>query len=301
MTFILRAHNIWKSVDGRLVLRGVTIRVKPGMLCFVVGPRGSGKAVLARILAGLEEPDKGTVYVGDLPIRYREARARVSFYPPPVSPHHSVLDALLNTARRLGMHPSDARDRVNRLIGWFGLGDVLPAFLYSLPRNLLVRVFLAITLFSKPAAAVIYEPFRDIDAAESLFIIRRLREIARSEGTGFVILTSNPVIADTGDYIYVMKDGAVVDEGWREELIERIIGDPVKIELVVEGGAESLGDYNTISVKRLGERRIIKVSLEELSELPGLVARIIEAGGKPVLIRVDKPRISDVVDILLSK
>lgn len=300
MTFVLRAHNIWKSVGGKPVLAGISLRVKRSSIYFVVAPRGSGKTLLARILSGDEAPDKGFVYVNDIPITYSEAKSLVSRYPPRIPMTHTVLDAFMTTARRAGIHPRDAKERTIRLSNYFGLGEHMDRYLDALPRNILVRVLVAVTVFKKPLVAVLDDPFRDIDASEALFLMDRVRLLARSEGTAFIITTSNPVIADMGDYVYIMYGGRIVEEGWREDLINRVLGEGMKAEIVAEDGELGRLGAKTLSVKRLGDRVIAKILLRDIAELPRVIEELIESGARPLFIKIDQLRVNDVYDAIVS-
>ena len=60
----LRVHDLWKSYDGRPVLRGLDLAVEPGTLTAVLGPSGCGKTTLLRVIAGFERAEQGEVVLG---------------------------------------------------------------------------------------------------------------------------------------------------------------------------------------------------------------------------------------------
>jgi ATPase subunit of ABC transporter with duplicated ATPase domains len=96
----LAAHDIVKSHGPQEVIRGVSLSVKPGSRIGVVGPNGIGKSTLLRVLAGLEQPDRGSV-------TRSHASLRVGYLPqePDLRPEETVLRYL---ARRTGVAAADA-------------------------------------------------------------------------------------------------------------------------------------------------------------------------------------------------
>jgi len=62
---VIEADGLTKGYDGRLLIDGLSFKLPPGGIVGIIGPNGAGKTTLARMLTGQEEPDKGTIRVGD--------------------------------------------------------------------------------------------------------------------------------------------------------------------------------------------------------------------------------------------
>ena len=73
---MLDIRNLSASVDGKQILKGLTLSIQPGEVHAIMGPNGSGKSTLLRVIAGLERPDAGTVLIGREEVTSKPARSR---------------------------------------------------------------------------------------------------------------------------------------------------------------------------------------------------------------------------------
>jgi ATPase subunit of ABC transporter with duplicated ATPase domains len=187
----LAAANVTKYHAAQLVLRGVTLVVPPGSRIGLVGPNGAGKSTLLRILAGLEEPDSGTVRrlppglaVGYLPqeadahpgealgaylarrtgvaaasVKMDDLAARLGAEPELAERHALALDRFL----ALGGADLEARARV--VCAEVGLGVPFDAPLGALSGGEAARAQLAAILLARFDIFLLDEPTNDLDFA----------------------------------------------------------------------------------------------------------------------------------------
>jgi putative ABC transport system ATP-binding protein len=201
--------------DETLALRGVSLAVWPGELVAVVGPSGSGKSTLLACLAGLDDPDGGTVRVNG---------ARLSRQPEGIraATRASSLGILMQSGNLLEHLTVAENVRLARSLGGPStLDDVdvlatvgLSARTAYTPSHLsggeAARAGLAVALAGRPSVLLADEPTGEVDAANERVIVGLLRsETAR--GTAVVVVTHSERLAACADRVIRLRDGVVVD------------------------------------------------------------------------------------------
>jgi putative ABC transport system ATP-binding protein len=193
----------------------VSLRARAGEFVAVVGPSGSGKSTLLGCIAGLEEPDGGTVRIAGQMMSRRSERERAALRARGVGIvlqsanliEHLNLAANLRVAHKL----SGGRGRldVNGALERVGLGGRAGSWPAQLSGGEAVRASLAVALVNRPPVVVADEPTAEVDRAAE----QRLLDLLRAEvegGTALVIATHSPVVAGAADRVVTMADGRVV-------------------------------------------------------------------------------------------
>lgn len=200
--------------DETLALRGVSLSVEPGELVAVIGPSGSGKSTLLACLAGLDEPDGGTVRVAGerLSRRTEQERAMLRarfigllFQGTNLLGHLDVRQNVLLAQRLAG--EADA-ERVTDLLVDVGIGGRTQAVPMQLSGGELVRAGLAVALANDPAVLLADEPTGELDSMSAEHIIGLLLERA-ARGTAVVTVTHNDHIAEAADRVVELRDGRI--------------------------------------------------------------------------------------------
>jgi len=201
--------------DETLALQGVSLDVDRGEVVAVTGPSGSGKSTLLSLLAGLDEPDGGTVRVGGerLSRRPEEERARlrgrrigVLYQQTNLVSHLSVTDNVA-LVQRLSGHGDDAarRREVLERTGIAGRAHDRPT---RLSGGELARAGLAVALANDPAVLLADEPTGELDEATAERVLDLLRERAGA-GAAVVLVTHSPAVAAVADREVRLRDGRV--------------------------------------------------------------------------------------------
>lgn len=197
-----------------LALRGVSLSAAPGEVVAVVGPSGSGKSTLLACLAGLDEPDGGTVTVaGQRLTRRTEAeRARlradlvgVLFQSGNLLPHLTVR---ANVALSQQLVPARARASVAALLEELGIdhrADAVPA---TLSGGEGARAGLAVALANTPSLLVADEPSAELDAGNEQRLLALLRRRA-DDGLAVVVSSHSPAVLAWADTVVRLHDGRI--------------------------------------------------------------------------------------------
>ncbi|MET7393617.1 ABC transporter ATP-binding protein [Dactylosporangium sp. NPDC005572] len=219
----LEARDVrYAYVEGRDVLHGVSLDVRPGERIAMVGPSGAGKSTLGRLLAGIHAPRAGTVEVGGVPLTdlpLDELRGHVALV---TQEHHVFMGTLRDnlTLARPGatddellaaLATVDALDWVNALPD--GLGTTGPALSPAQAQQLaLARLVLA-----DPHTLV-------LDEATSLIDPRAARHLERSlagalEGRTVIAIAHRLFSAHDADRVAVVEDGRITELGSHDDLV----------------------------------------------------------------------------------
>jgi putative ABC transport system ATP-binding protein len=201
--------------DETLALQGVSLTLERGEVVAVTGPSGSGKSTLVNVLAGLEEPQGGTVLLDGerLSRRPEEERARlraqrigVVYQQANLIGHLSVTENVA-LAQSLGRGPDRGRraDVLERC-GLTARAGERPA---RLSGGELARAGLAVALANDPALVLADEPTGELDDATAARVLDLLRERADG-GAGVVLITHSPQVAATADREVRLRDGRVL-------------------------------------------------------------------------------------------
>lgn len=202
--------------EETLALQGVTLKVDSGEIVAITGPSGSGKSTLLACLAGLDEPDGGTVRVDGerLTRRTEEERSKLRarsigiLYQSVNLVEHLDIDANLALARRLGEGRRRVADEGN-LLERVGIADRAKARPSKLSGGELARAGLAVALVNDPAVLLCDEPTGELDEHSTERVLELLHERAH-EGGAVIVVTHNPLVAAAADRVISLRDGQVV-------------------------------------------------------------------------------------------
>ncbi|MDQ3697139.1 MAG: ATP-binding cassette domain-containing protein [Gemmatimonadota bacterium] len=210
----------------------VALRCPRGATVIVLGPIHSGKTILMRHLVGLEQALRGTVVVdgeaydarGESEAVLRRMRTRIGVVFQG-SALISRLSALENVELPLLEHTNatsdEARHAAALLLEAVGLDSDPEMTPLQLGRGAQRRVALARALALRPPLILLDEPSQGLDSHAAAELDDALEHLQESHGFGLVIFSHDVRYAfGRADYIYVMSDGAIIDEGMPEAVRE---------------------------------------------------------------------------------
>ncbi len=205
-------------------LNGASLTVEAGEMLALQGPSGSGKTTLLLLATGALRADDGTVCFDGTDLASLGERQAAQFRLSEVgliaqSAHLMArVPAIENAATKLllgGMPIAAARDRAEHWIERVGLGGAAQRTPEELSGGERQRVAIARTLVAEPRLILADEPTANLDTRRSAEIIALLRELARGQGRGVLLVTHDVEAAEAADRVLMLRDGRVVAGGQR--------------------------------------------------------------------------------------
>lgn len=255
----IRFENVWKLFEGAAVVSDLNLDVRAGEFIVLVGPSGCGKTTSLRMLAGLERPSHGRIYIGDrdvtdVPTGERDISMVFQSY---------ALYPNMNVYRNLAFGPRVRKEpratldaRINEVAELLQIQHLLKRTPAALSGGQRQRVALGRALIREPQVFLMDEPLSNLDAALRVQMRAELIRLhQRLEKTTTVYVTHDQVEALTmGDRVAVLKDGVLLQVDSANALYEHpssvfvgeFIGSP-KMN-VVEGVLSASGDSVTVEV-----------------------------------------------------
>ena len=164
---ILILENIYKRFSDDLILEDINIETNDNEFLVLLGPSGCGKTTLLKIIAGLEKPNKGDIYVDGKKITDIEPRKRdisMIFQNYPVYPHLNVYNNLAVSLKLKKRPKEEIQTEVETIAKKLGISHILIRSTENLSGGELQRVAIGKALIKKPKIFLMDEPLSDLDA-----------------------------------------------------------------------------------------------------------------------------------------
>jgi len=217
---VLRARELYRFYrvgdEETLALRGVSLAVPSGKLVTVAGPSGSGKSTLLACLAGLDEPDGGSVYIRETSISHRPEHERSALRARHIGMlfqsanllEHLTIRRNLELVQRItrASNRGGARPSVDALLDAVGLTRRSGARPSELSGGEAVRAGLAAALANNPDVLVADEPTGELDGKTEADVLRLIRDQA-DRGTAVIVASHSAAVAAMADEVIHLKDG----------------------------------------------------------------------------------------------
>ena len=176
--------------DGgtRVVLRDIDLEVRPGEIVALLGPSGCGKSTLLRLVSGLDEPDAGTLSIGDAPVASVDQRCAVAFQEPRLLPWRSI-ERNVELGLPRGTDKAAGRERVAELLRLVQLDHARALRPRQISGGMAQRASLARALARNPRVLLLDEPFGALDALTRLTMQDLLLEVHSAEPATILLVT----------------------------------------------------------------------------------------------------------------
>jgi putative ABC transport system ATP-binding protein len=207
-------YRFFRAGDAEtLALQGVSVCVAKGELVAVSGPSGSGKSTLLACLAGMDNPDGGTVRINGQRLSHQpervQARMRAQsvglmFQTANMLPHLTVAQNVTLPQRML----SGNRRPVMEILDGLGIGHRASAYPDELSGGELARAGLAVAVANDPLVVLADEPTGELDSGAERAVLGLLNERARA-GAAIVVASHSAAVAAAADRVIHLVDGRV--------------------------------------------------------------------------------------------
>ena len=214
-TFGVTIEKLSKSFDGVPVLKNVSLEVKPGEIFVIMGPSGSGKSVLLKHIAGLEQPTSGRVLIGEFDASDPETRGKVHlalvFQAGALFNSMTVYDNLALYLREHRLcNEAGIRERVMHGLQILSLEKSAGQYPGELSGGMKKRVAIARALVMEPQLLLYDEPTSELDPVMSATIteiIATLRE--QTAVTTIVVSHDRDLAIAIADHMAILMDGRI--------------------------------------------------------------------------------------------
>jgi ABC-type lipoprotein export system ATPase subunit len=212
-------YHIYREDEVETVaLRGADLDLDRGSWASIMGPSGSGKSTLLHVLAGLLEPNGGSVMFGGDDITRLSAAERARRRRKGIGVVlqrdnlHPLLDIEANVAlplRLAGRPAGEARARAAEVLRRVGLADWRGHRPGELSGGEAQRAAIAVAIVPRPQVLLADEPTGELDEATAAGILDLLDELRTEDDTAILTVTHNPQVAQRADRRLTMRDGQV--------------------------------------------------------------------------------------------
>ena len=235
----LDLKGLTKSYKSDTVVDNVSLSVDSGETLVLFGPSGAGKTVLLRLIAGVVEPDSGSVEIDQEDVALVEAEHRglgMAFQNFALFPHMQAFDNIASPLHAARLSKHEVAQRVDAVARLLKIEHVLSHMPKELSNGQKQRTALARALVGEPPIVLLDDPLRNVDAKLRFEMRLELPSLLRGRGTTVVYVTQDYKEAMAlGDNIAVLTEGSVVQHGSPEDIylrpnnikIARLFGDPV--------------------------------------------------------------------------
>ena len=201
------------------ILKGITLTIPAGQFIAILGASGSGKSTLLGLLAGLDTPSSGEIYLDGVPIHnlaetelsaVRGAKIGFVFQSYQLIATLTALENVL-LPYELNLAGSGLR-QARRLLGEVGLAERMDHYPVQLSGGEQQRVALARAFVVEPPIVMADEPTGNLDSANGRMVLDLLLERNKRAGTTLVLVTHDPEVASRADRKIVLRDGLIVED-----------------------------------------------------------------------------------------
>ncbi len=251
--FAIAAYGLTKRFDNQISVNDLDLEIKSGEVYGLIGANGAGKTTLIRMLAGVEEPTLGEIYLhGNLVSRDNNnltIKRRIGYLPDdyPLYDDLNVWDYLDYFARLYRIPASRRHHRIYEVLELVQLGNKCKSLIVNLSRGMKQRLSLARTIIHEPILLFLDEPVSGLDPISR----RQFRDIIKVlQEAGMTILISSHVLSDLAELctsVGIMELGFLVESGSLKDIYQRLAHRQIIIS--------TLGDLATL------ERELKKNSL----------------------------------------
>lgn len=261
---MIEVRNLRKFFGKREILHGLNLTFDKGVYG-LLGPNGAGKTTLMSIMVGLLPPTAGDVLFQNRSILGKNAfyLKKLGFLPqyPGYYKNYTAFEFMEYMSTLKGIRGGN-REQIDKLLFFVNLEDAADQKLGTFSGGMLRRVGLAQTLLGEPEVIILDEPTAGLDPIERIRLRNLLSEISR-ERTVIVATHIVPDIEYIANEVILLFDGAVVDSGSPEKLIEKADGKVWLVEADIKKAEEYVKKHKVSNVFSEADSYVLRIVSDE--------------------------------------
>jgi ABC-2 type transport system ATP-binding protein len=296
---VLEVRDVVKRYGETVALGGVSLAVQHGELFGLLGPNGAGKTTLMSILAGLIEPDQGSVSLFGEPFRRssRNLRRLVGIAPQDLAiyPELTARENLAFFGRLYGLDGGDLNNRVNEMLAAVGLTDRADDRAGTFSGGMKRRLNLAVAVVHRPQLLLLDEPTTGVDPQSRNHIFEHVKALNAAGLT--VIYTSHYLeeVQTLCTRIAILDGGELRACDTLPNLLRKLDSAAhLRLSRVPSGLVERVQSLPGVHRVRPTAEGLDVFASDLAPVLPKLIAACAEAGAEPTAIDIDQPSLERV-------
>lgn len=229
---MIQVADLTKTIqngDSRVeILRGLSFTIPAGEFVAVMGASGSGKSTLLGLMAGLDNPTSGSIWLDGSDITnlkedqlavVRGKKIGFVFQSYQLVPTLTAEENVLLPAELIGL-PGDIEQRARELLDRVGLGNRGHHYPVQLSGGEQQRVALARAFITHPPILMADEPTGNLDSVNGAHVLRLLLQLNREQNTTLVLVTHDPQVAAHADRLITLRDGSICSDRMSQQSVE---------------------------------------------------------------------------------
>jgi ABC-2 type transport system ATP-binding protein len=222
---MLKIDKLVKKFGSNLAVANVSFKVKPGEIFSLIGPNGSGKTTIIKLIAGLLQPTSGGILVGGMDVIKDPvgAKAQIGYIPdePNVWPAMTGEEFLQLTATLYGMNEKVILKKIPQLLSLFNLKGTEKSYFEDYSRGNKQKFTILAALIHQPRLLLIDEPIVGLDPGSAEIAKEEFRRFAFQGGAILLATHTLPVAKEIATKIGILKEGRLVTVGTFMELCSK--------------------------------------------------------------------------------
>lgn len=257
----IKLSNVSKSYDGELIFEHINLHIPGGTFFALLGPSGSGKSTILRLIAGFEEPDSGSVFLGDTDITHvpiNERKINTVFQNYALFPHMNVFQNVAYSLKIDGIPKNIIEEKVISTLRRVHLEKHMNKSISQLSGGQKQRVALARAIINEPEVLLLDEPLAALDRKLREHMLLELIDLQGSLKTTFIYVTHDQFEAlPVADFMAIMNQNGEIEQ----------VGSPKEVYEFPRSTfvARFVGNTNMFQgILRIVEDNVVKVEIPDL-------------------------------------
>jgi ABC-2 type transport system ATP-binding protein len=296
---VIEVEDVWKHYGPVAALAGVSLAVGPGELFGLLGPNGAGKTTLMSILAGLIDPDRGTVRLFGKPFTTaeRDLRRRVGLATQDLAvyPELTARENLTFFGKLYGLAGAELSERVSEMLDAVGLTDRADDRAGTFSGGMKRRLNLAVAVVHRPQVLLLDEPTTGVDPQSRNHIFERVKALNAAGLT--VVYTSHYMeeVQTLCTRIAILDDGELRACDTLPNLL-RMFDTVARVRLpsVPPSLADRVAGLPGVKKVRVSDGSLEVVAADLAPVMPKLLATCAEIGAVPTALDMEQPTLERV-------